>query len=244
MRRAFFALIVSLAVASLLPVGAAGADGGVYIGVGGGATFPNGASNTRRAVDDYPALDVDSSSDTGFAVNGAVGYAFTNGLRVEGEVGYRRSDLNKINVKSPGALIDLLPPSQRDNPQARQSLLGKQDNSGAFSTVTLMFNGYYDIDVGSSWKPYVGGGVGVAFLSAESKSPTTGRKLLDDNDTVFAYQVGGGIGYEITPATTLSLDYRYFGTQDPALKSEVSGRNFDSEYGGHHVGASIRFSLP
>ena len=222
---------------------------GVYVGIGGGATFLNDSGNTRPASPDYdlsssgiPSLDVTSSTDGGFSVNGVLGYAITNGVRVEGEVGYRENGLDTSTAKSPGALILLLPRDSRYDPDAQKTLLGERDINGDVSAITVMVNGFYDIDVGSGLKPYIGGGVGVAFFSIEAISATTGRTLVDDTgNTVFAYQVGGGLGYEMTPTTTLSLDYRYFGTQDPSVKGELTPREFETEYGGHFVGVSIRF---
>ena len=226
--------MVSLAVLSLLPVAAFGA--GVYVSVGVGIATLNDANNTRLAIDGYPPLDVEASSDNGFALSGAVGYDFGNNWRLEGELAYRDNDLDQTDVISPGAFIDLLPEG------APQSLLlGKADADGDVSAITLMCNLYYDFDLGAGWTPYVGAGLGVAFISAESRPPAFGRQVVNDDDTVFAYQLGAGIAYEVSPDLTVSLDYRYLATEDPSLESSIIGRDFDSEYDGHYIGISVRF---
>ena len=110
-----------------------------------------------------------------------------------------------------------------------------------------MGNVYYDFDLGLDWKPYVGGGLGVASISLESKSTASGRTLADDKDTVFAYQAGGGVGYEFATsadhAITVSLDWRYFRTADPTFKGAVTGAEFDAEIGGHEISLGLRYGF-
>ena len=51
---------------------------------------------------------------------------------------------------------------------------------------------------------------------------------------MFAWQVGAGIGYALTPQLTFDLKYRYFATSDP----EFDGT--EVEYASHNVYAGIR----
>ena len=133
-------------------------------------------------------------------------------------------------------------------PEAVAALRGKRAVDGDVSAFTLMANLYYDIDADSGWKPYVGGGVGLSRLSISSRSRATGVTLADDEDTVFAYKVGAGIGYDIDVndetsgerPVTVSLDYRYFGTEDPTFRGSVTGTKFDTEQEGHYIGASLK----
>lgn len=91
-----------------------------------------------------------------------------------------------------------------------------------------MVNGYYDFDIESAFTPYVGGGIGIANVSINDLA-VLGIPLADDDDTVFAYQFGAGVGYEISPTLTLTADYRYFATADGEF-TDAGGFLFDAEY--------------
>ena len=109
-----------------------------------------------------------------------------------------------------------------------------------------MANVDYDFDTGSRWVPYVGGGLGVATISVDTETDT-GTSLVDDSDTVFAYQVGAGIGYEFPleegRSITVSLDWRYFGTQAPTFKGDVSGDDFEATINGHDIGIGLIYGF-
>lgn len=254
-------------------VSARAADG-PYVGVGGGLSMLNDSDVTAPAREPYPSLNALAGIDVGFVVKGTAGYALTNGLRVEGEIGYRKNNLDGMNVKSPGSLVELAAPGVAavvnaaagrpvyPNPAtttyadlllpshqmaARNAATGTQSLSGDISALTFMGNVYYDFDLGLGWKPYVGGGLGVASISLESKSATSGRSLVDDKDTVFAYQAGGGVGYEFAAsedhAIIVSLDWRYFRIADPTFKGAVTGAEFDTEIGGHEISLGLRYGF-
>ena len=264
-------LVAALAFALVsFGVSARAADG-PYVGVGGGLSILNDSDVTAPAREPYPALNALASLDVGFVVKGTAGYAFPNGLRVEGEIGYRKNNLDGMNVKSPGSLVELAAPGVAAavnavrpvyaNPAtttyadlfpphkmvAQNRAMGTQSLSGDISVLTFMGNVYYDFDLGSGWTPYVGGGLGVASISLASKSAASGRTLADDKDTVFAYQAGGGVGYEFATsedhAITVSLDWRYFRTADPTFKGSVTGAAFDTEIGGHEISLGLRYGF-
>ncbi len=267
MLRSLFILISAL-IMGISSAGLVFADRGFYIGGRGDVSFLNGA-DTKGPSGDYPTpLDLTADTKTGFAVRGAVGYAFHNNFRLEGEVGYRRNGLDSINVRSAGGFVEtaagaianrfMLPANQSsyatlptvpdpNNPGqtidlkavADQQALGTHDIDGTAEAITLLANAYYDFHFASGLKPYIGGGLGVAFLSADVESTLTGTTLLDDSDTVFAYQLFAGVGYEIQVAdrpVTLLLDYSYFSSQNPSFQGSTTGNTFETEFTGHYVG--------
>lgn len=73
--------------------------------------------------------------DFGYAAGGFFGYAMGNGVRLEGEVGYRSNDVDTIGGVAVTAELD---------------------------TLFFMFNGFYDLPTDSAFAPYIGGGLGVA----------------------------------------------------------------------------------
>ena len=253
------------------------AGDGPYVGIGGSLSILNDSAVTAPMREGYDTpLNINATTDNGFAVRGMAGYAFPSGLRVEAEIDYRRHGTNQMDVKTPGTLVEVAVPAvaaqvnagaaaaglpapyadpantsyadllDAHKPGAVAAVTGPQDVDGAFSMLAFMVNADYDFDMGSPWKPYIGGGLGVATISLDTKTDT-GRSLTDDSDTVFAYQVGAGIGYEFPleegRSVTVSLDWRYFGTQTPTFTGAVTGTEFDVEINGHDIGIGIIYGF-
>ena len=246
------------------------ADYGPYVGVRGDVSFLNDSDVSAPQRPGYPsALDLTAATKTGYAVRGAVGYAFQNSFRLEAEIGYRNNGLTGIDIRSPGTLVDIsaegvaatvnqragylvyADPSMVDYKDlltdghkalAHEGAKGKKDISGKAEALTLLVNGYYDFHLESGLKPYVGAGMGVAFLSADAEG--FGRKLTDDSDAVFAYQAFAGVGYEVNvggqPVTFL-LDYSYFASQNPTITGKTTGTEFEFEFNGHYLGLGALF---
>ena len=269
-------VLAALAVALVSFGPSAQAGDGPYVGIGGGLSMLNDNAVTAPARDPFTALNANAATDDGFAIRGMAGYAFPNGFRVEAEIDYRRHNTDKMDVTSPGTLgvsavatnilnipdNELYPGSPalqraqdtyRALPQSTRNAVdqGVVDNSphkveGAFSMLAFMANVDYDFDTGSRWVPYVGGGLGVATISIDTESDQ-GVPFADDSDTVFAYQVGAGLGYEFPleegRSITVSLDWRYFATQDPTFKGDLTGTEFDVEISGHDIGMSLIYGF-
>ena len=70
-------------------------------------------------------------------------------------------------------------------------------------TMSLMLNGYYDIDTGSALRPYVNLGIGVSRLKLE-ENPRNTKK-----NNKFSWGGGVGMGYDITQSVALDLGYRF-----------------------------------
>ena len=223
MRKGLFGVLAAAVVMS--PVLAAAE--GFYVSGHAGAVFLSESDNT-----DELGVDLPSDFDPGFGVGGAVGYDFVNNFRVEGEITYRQSDVDTVDLSGVGGP-------------------GEVEGSGDVSALAFMANAFYEVKGTSAFTFYVGAGVGVAVVSFNDfalESPLLsgfGGPLADDDDTVFAYQGIVGIGYEVSEAVTLTLDYRYFATQDAELDIDpVSGPGtFEGEYQSHNVMLGARFSF-
>lgn len=81
------------------------------------------------------------------------------------------------------------------------------------SALTFMVNAYYDIDLGSSITPYLGAGIGFAYLDVDSDSSAV--LIVHDSSTEFGWNIMAGASYAISETIDLSLSYRYLGTLDP-----------------------------
>ncbi len=81
---------------------------------------------------------------------------------------------------------------------------------------TLMLNLWADIPTNTALTPYVGGGIGVAFIDYEMDATnydagTFNGKFYSGSakKTNFAWSLGGGVAYDVTPQFAVDLGYRY-----------------------------------
>jgi opacity protein-like surface antigen len=151
--------------------------------------------------------------DSGFGLGGGGGYDF-DFMRVEAEIVYRRNDVNKVSTAE----------------------YGNVDGSGDMSSFSLMVNGFYDFKNTTFLTPYIGAGVGVAYVDLSSVSAETIR-ISGGDSTVFAYQAEIGFSSEINETMSVDLGYRYFATTDPSLGG------VDSEYKSHNFLIRFRYAF-
>ncbi len=155
----------------------------------------------------YEDLDfgggIAASMDTGFTVNGAFGRYIDDirVIRLEGEVLYTRSGV--------------------DN-------LGGAQASGTLSNVGLMFNAYYDVRTGSSWRPYFGGGIGYSRVNFD-KLTSGGVLVADASSNAFSWQIKVGVAYEFSPSWAVNVGYRYYGTDNLDFGTPTGGPHVTSE---------------
>lgn len=205
-------------------VGAAQAQSGsgVYAGLMGGYNMLQDGDTSGGAINGK------SEYEGGFAVLGNVGYdygkySFGN-LRSEIELGYRRNSADSVSGSATG--------------------VGTGSASGDVAAYSLMANGLWDLPVNFPVRPYVGAGIGAAYLDFNNIKTSTGT-FLKDSDVQFAYQGIAGLGWEIVENWRANLDYRYFATLDPSVK-HGNGTGVDTEYASHTVmlGFAYKFGAP
>ena len=157
------------------------------------------------------APEIHIKFDPGYSIAGAVGYRW-NKFRVEGEIAYTVDDIDKFEIG--GANLD---------------------GSGDFNATSFMANVFRDFELDSPFLTVnVGAGLGVAKISIND-AEILGVPFLDDDDTVFAYQIGGGIGLAFTQTTTVTFDYRFFSTTDAEFGA------VDADYDSHIVRIGVRY---
>jgi len=190
------------------------AVGGWYVGIHGGAAFPLAMKTSVDAA--WEDTDVGDAGgffgngkthfDTGWLVGGTVGYEMGNGLRGELEVTY----LNAGNKKVKGLT------GFYDDGQDVVFTDGSLKAGGNLDATFVLANLWYDFNDTGTFKPYVGGGLGVAFVDQNLKAG--GFKLIDDSSTNFAFQAGAGVKWAMSDALDLDLGYRFKGALDAKLK--------------------------
>lgn len=186
-----------------------------------GVTMPKDTTASGTAFDTAGAFSFADQVefDPGINIGGTAGYDFGY-VRLEGEMSYKYSEMKSITA-SDGFRF------------------GNVDgNIGAFA---IMGNAFFDLHNTSTITPYIGGGIGFASLhlsdtyGTETTSAGTSRPLLygEDDDTVFAYQAGAGVGIALNRRLTLDIGYRYFGTSrgqfgqgyDPTTEMKFESHN-------------------
>jgi opacity protein-like surface antigen len=176
---------------------------GPYVSGNLGLAIPRDSDVTDSTL---PGITLDIASDSGLAVGGAVGYGIYNN-RFEGEITYHKNDLDKA------------------------SLFGADVNiTGDTSCLALLLNGYLDFMNETAYTSFITAGLGFAKIEINDfYVPGSGLPSESDDDTVFAYQVGAGVGYAVNEKITIDVKYRYFATADLEFDTttvEYSGHNF------------------
>lgn len=224
MRGAVLGLGVVAAMVAVAPT--ARAEGDWYVSAFGGGMFLEHSANTGNGN----PLDFTGSMKTGYDYRAAFGAYRAPQVRVEGELAYRRASMDKLSINNDaglGAAAGAAP------------LAGSVEANGHVTAISAMLNAYYDYDTGSRWRPYIAAGIGAARLAMKNVS-AAGVPVVDAFDTVFAYQLGLGLGFEVTKSLTIAADYRYFTTLDPTFK-DAAGHSFDSEFTSHNLSLGVRY---
>lgn len=96
-----------------------------------------------------------------------------------------------------------------------------------FTIQTLFVNAYWDIDTGTQFTPYLGAGLGMGFINTklsyngEDAFSTWGASTGSRTVTNFAWNVGAGLGYDITDNWTLDVGYRFVGLGSVKTKTKT-----------------------
>lgn len=145
-----------------------------------------------------PAYDsgdyVDVEFGSGITLLGALGCDYGD-YRIEGELGYQSGDISSMTGGAPNSL--------------------KEDLAGDLTIISLLVNGYYDIDLGGV-ELYGTTGVGVARVSFEDVDDQL-RPLYTEHATTLAYQIGAGLTLPVADDVTIDARYRYFSTTEFTL---------------------------
>lgn len=78
-------------------------------------------------------------------------------------------------------------------------------SNGSTQTWALLANVWYDFDWDDTFKPYIGGGVGLARTHIQAG----GGDLFEGQDNNFAWQVGAGVNLALDGKTALNIGYRH-----------------------------------
>lgn len=214
------------------------------------AVAQDGASETNEAeprqfyveymvgVSHSPEDDLDVTSGLGANFTGdltpePVGYFFgaaagatvIPNVRAELQIGFRRNELDTIEVRG-----------EADG--ARDSTV---------SLFSVMYNGYYDFDFrdqGVPVRPWIGAGIGWGMprLDAQNDDDTL-QLAVDDTDSTFIWNVMGGITWPMTEIAELVAGYRYISSLDYHVSGTSGGTpvRLEHRFTAHEGYTGIRF---
>lgn len=167
-------------------------ESGFYAKAFGGFTWPQ--SKDFNLNDRVTGGSIDSGFDykSGGILGLGAGFEVSPSLAFEAEYAYRKADAKLRN---------------------------SGDDKGKTESNAFMVNALYKfqpLGQDGAWRPYAGGGLGVANLNIEKFD--LGSDL--DSDYQLAYQLMGGVGYSVSPKLTLLGEARFFGINDQNIKND------------------------
>lgn len=217
---------------------AAAQDADIYISGSIGANFQNDSSNSGDFSRDFTiagtaldgttlaegtAVGWETEFDTGFAGSVAAGLDF-GVFRVEAEIARQGADVDThAGVVAGGVALDdvdatvLLEGTATDQGATVGELVAAGE--GDISATYFMVNAIYDIELDSRVTPYVGAGLGFAEVDVEFAP--SGLGILDEGETMFAYQAMLGASVELAPQLTGFSEIAYRATDDVELDLDL-----------------------
>lgn len=254
----FRAVLAASIAAVMLGVPAAAQDYYGSVSVGGG--FLNDSDNSGAFTSDFltgtgttipnntplPAgtgVGWTTEFDTGYAVSAAIGRRFGNAWRGEIELSHQSNDVDTHNnVQAAGIPLDNEDVGVLISGAPQQgATVGAvvADGQGAVDTTFLMANLYYDLAQMGPLTPYIGAGIGAGMVNVEYAP--SGIGIVDDDDTIFAYQVMAGASYDLSERMALFAQYRYRATSDVEIDVDLFPAKLEIENRASVIEAGVRF---
>ena len=105
---------------------------------------------------------------------------------------------------------------------------------------TMVANIFYDFKNSSDCTPYLGAGLGFAFVDLEADS-VAGK--ISDSTTNFAWNIGFGANYSLNDNVALGLGYRYFDYGKAEIAKTAKTNKVTGDTVGHEFLMSIRYTF-
>lgn len=110
----------------------------------------------------------------------------------------------------------------------------------------LMFNLYYDLPAMQRFTPYVGAGIGVAFVDLRDITFTNGStvRIADQDETNFAWSLMAGVATDIGRGMKIDVGYRYLNMGDIESNNAAIGYRLKiDDVSEHQVRVGLRIPL-
>jgi opacity protein-like surface antigen len=196
-----------------------------YVGASGGVSLKNDSKNRGTFAGAVPATTVapiygpiasgtslgwKTEFDSGVNANALIGHRFDGGFRVEAQFSYTENGVKRHSgLDVGGTNIDAVDASVLTRGATLGSTVGTVLDSGIGKTrsLGLYANGYYDLNTGSSFQPYLGGGIGVARNKVDFRPSNI--NVGKGSQTRFSYQLMAGATAKVNDGFELFGQYTW-----------------------------------
>ena len=219
-KHAVFAAIIGLAAVAALPTSAF-ARTGWYLGGAAGDNFKDSETLTNG----NNSIQADYSDNAAWQLD--AGYALSGGWRPEFSFTSRSNDADSLSSQG----------------YSTSNVTGHEDAD------TYMANLWYDIPMQAGplhrLHPWLGGGIGMADVGVHGLSTSNlGPYIsIDDSRSVFAYQFGAGIGYDLARNWMVTADFRYLATESTDFNYTTAVPQISGTVHGGYSAESLMFGL-
>ena len=122
------------------------------------------------------------------------------------------------------------------------SLGSRERLKAAWQVQTFQINGYWDIDTGTAFTPYIGAGIGASYIyESLTSGPSDARHHTEGSNWGLAWNVGAGVAWNFTDNMALDLQYRFAGFGESTLKHR--GGDVNNYMTANEFMAGLRFSF-
>ena len=168
---------------------------GAYIRLGAGVTLVKDwdqdlAFNPDLVFVSAPPTGQRVANSEGFLAAAALGFNYADGIRTELEYRYASSKIDSVTLETPVIGPTVIPTANDD-----------------VNVHFLMSNFYFDFTNNSRLTPFIGGGVGGAFVENET----------GDRDAALAYQGRAGVSYDFGDGFAADVEYVFLRTNKLAF---------------------------
>ena len=158
----------------------------------------------------------DFEIENDYSLAGALGLRLSPLVRLEGELSYRNADLSMADIQGVGSF----------------------DVGGKIKSTILFANAYYDFDVPWTIQPYIGGGLGYGWHSADIGDTSGFLTNASADETSIMWNVAAGVKYRTSPEMAFTAGYRYVDSFDLDVGS------YEIDYDTHEFRLGMEWDLP
>ena len=196
---------------------------GLYVSVFGGESYPENVQADIAFPSKHWTYDLDLK--TGYLFGGAVGMNVTDMIRGEVELSHSTSKTNgETHLSDSGSF-------------------GAGSTRGDMSATYLLANVWMDVNNDTPFTPYVGGGAGVGWADGNAVF-RSGPQGYDGVDMGFAFQLGGGVKFDLTDRIALDVGYRYKSILNVDFDEVTTGSVYkNADVNSHNVQLGLTYSF-
>lgn len=178
----------------------------------------------------YGAAPASAQGNTGFYLEGNLGYAFPDSVDasasgIDGEVELKDAFVfgGALGYRFPWVRLELNGSYRKFDTDKVKAQGQSVSGNGDATAVVGLFNVYVDpdLDLGVPVHPYLGGGIGGAYVKLDTGDDAP--LSVDDEAGAFAWNLAAGLSYDVTEHITLSAGYRYLRFEGTDFSAGVAG---------------------